>query len=200
MLKTYYHRYGIWGIHKLILSYVLTKIFFRQSRLIRFPVDIRNKHLIDLGVSLTTGVGCRIEAYNVSENKAQRIIFGANIQINDYVHISAGESVIISDNVLIASKVFITDINHGNYNYLEQDNPDLNPSERKLNCSPVFIGENVWIGENVCILPGVNIGFGSIIGSGSIVTKDIPPESIAVGVPCKVIKSFDRDMQKWIKI
>lgn len=56
----------------------------------------------------------------------------------------------------------------------------------------VFIGNNVWIGDNVIILSGVRIGDGTVIGAGSVVTKDIPPYSIAVGNPAKVIKKrFD---------
>ena len=53
----------------------------------------------------------------------------------------------------------------------------------------VVIGSNVWIGANAIVLPGVTIGKGSVIGAGIVVTKDIPPYSVAVGVPAKVIKS-----------
>ena len=60
------------------------------------------------------------------------------------------------------------------------------------------IGNNVWIGEGVVIMPGVIIGDGSVIGANSTVTKSIPPNSIAVGQPAKVIKLFDRESQQWI--
>ncbi|CEJ56646.1 putative acetyltransferase [Penicillium brasilianum] len=55
---------------------------------------------------------------------------------------------------------------------------------------PVRIGDDCWIGGNVVILPGVTIGEGCTIGAGSVVTKDIPPFSVAVGSPCKVIKTI----------
>lgn len=55
---------------------------------------------------------------------------------------------------------------------------------------PVTIGNNVWVGGNVVINPGITIGDNSVIGSGSIVTKDIPPDVIAAGNPCKVIKEI----------
>lgn len=64
----------------------------------------------------------------------------------------------------------------------------------------VHIGNNVWIGEFVSILPGVTIGDGSIIGSTSVVSKDIPAFSIAVGSPAKVIKTYDKDTNKWVNI
>lgn len=56
------------------------------------------------------------------------------------------------------------------------------------NAKPVEIGDDVWLGRRAIILPGVCIGNGSIIGAGAVVTKDIPPFSVAVGVPAKVIK------------
>lgn len=56
--------------------------------------------------------------------------------------------------------------------------------------NPIVIGDNVWIGANSVILDGVTIGDRSIIGAGSIVTKDIPSDCVAVGNPCRVIKSI----------
>lgn len=54
---------------------------------------------------------------------------------------------------------------------------------------PVIIGNDCWIGRRVMVMPGVTIGNGSVIGAGAVVTRDIPPFSVAVGVPAKVIKS-----------
>lgn len=55
---------------------------------------------------------------------------------------------------------------------------------------PIFIEDDCWIGGNVLILPGVRIGKGCTIGAGSTVTKDIPPYSVAVGSPCRVVKTI----------
>ncbi len=54
---------------------------------------------------------------------------------------------------------------------------------------PVTIGNDVWLGRRVIIMPGVTIGEGCVIGAGAVVTKDIPPYSVAVGVPARVIKN-----------
>ncbi|WP_304609941.1 sugar O-acetyltransferase [Muribaculum intestinale] len=57
---------------------------------------------------------------------------------------------------------------------------------------PIIVGNNVWIGANVTVVPGVTIGDNCVIGAGSVVTKDIPDNTVAVGNPCKVIKSIDK--------
>lgn len=55
---------------------------------------------------------------------------------------------------------------------------------------PISIGSDCWIGGNVTVCPGVTIGDGCTIGAGSVVTKDVPPRSVAVGNPARVIKSI----------
>lgn len=63
---------------------------------------------------------------------------------------------------------------------------------------PVTICDNVWLGGNVVVNPGVTIGEGTVIGSGSVVTKDIPPNVIAAGNPCRVIRELtDEDRIYW---
>ena len=57
--------------------------------------------------------------------------------------------------------------------------------------APTTIGRNAWVGVNVTILPGVIIGEGSIVAAGAVVTKDVPPHTLAAGVPAKVIKQLD---------
>lgn len=193
-------RYGLLGSLKLIKNLILTRIFFKGARLIKFPIDIRNRHNIIFGLGLSTGVGCRIEAYPlVKGTKALKI--GNNLRVNDYLHITATGGVTIGDNVLIASRVFITDVFHGSYSCDENDDsPLIVPNDRKLCSKPVVIGSNCWIGEGVCILPGVIIGEGCIIGANSVVTKSINSYSIAVGVPAKVIKVFDFDKSRWVQV
>lgn len=58
---------------------------------------------------------------------------------------------------------------------------------------PISVGNNVWIGDNVTVLPGITIGNNVTIGAGSVVTRDIPDNTLAVGNPCRVIKSIDEE-------
>jgi lipopolysaccharide O-acetyltransferase len=193
-------RYGFLGSFKLVVSVLYTKILYPQARLIRLPFDIRNKRNIKIGKNFTTGVGCRIEAFPLTISMKTCIKIGNNVQINDYVHIGAVGSIIIGDNVLMASKIYISDHNHGGYDDERSDHPLSNPIDRLPICKPVVIGNNVWLGESVCILPGVTIGEGSIIGALSVVSKNIPAYTIAVGSPARVVKQFNFETNKWEKI
>lgn len=67
--------------------------------------------------------------------------------------------------------------------------PDGTPTDKEY-AKPITIGRNCWIAGNVTVCGGVTIGEGSVIGAGSVVTRDIPPNSLAVGVPCRVIRQI----------
>lgn len=183
----------------LTYSCLITKFSIPSARLLRQPIDIRGKKGIDFGKKLTTGYHCRLESF--CERGKKSLVFGNNIQINDFVHIAALNEVRIGDNVLIASKVFITDLEHGSYAGNENDSsPDSIVKERPLCSKSVIIKDNVWIGEHVSILPGVTVGENSIIGANSVVTKSIPANSIAVGIPAKVIKQYNFETKRWEKV
>jgi lipopolysaccharide O-acetyltransferase len=176
---------------------ICTKLLYRPARLIRRPVYIRGRRNIRWGHGFTTGVGVRLDAFGGGNET--KLCIGDRVQLNDYVHIGAIHSVIIGNDVLVASRVFISDHHHGNYHGdQEHSSPQMAPASRPLISQPVNIGDRVWIGEGVSVLPGVKIGEGAVIGAGAVVTKDIPPNTIAVGIPAKVIKRFDPVSKKWI--
>lgn len=192
--------YGIYGFFKLVINYMKTKFVIPNARLLRFPIDIRGKRNIKFGDGLTTGVGCRIEAYPLNK-KSIVLEIGENVEMNDNVHITAVDKVLIGNNVLMASKIYISDSSHGSYTGDEFDSdPNSFPKERPLKNKSVIIEDNVWLGEFVSILPGTKIGRGSIIGTMSVVTKDIPPYCIAVGMPAKPIKRYNFETKHWEKI
>ncbi len=66
--------------------------------------------------------------------------------------------------------------------------------------SEVVIEEDVWIGSNCVVLAGVRIGRNSVVGAGAIVTKDIPPYSVAVGNPARVIRRYVVEEKRWIRV
>ena len=191
-------KYGLSQIFYLSYCKFRTLFIFPNARIIRFPIDLRGKKFIQVSKGFTTGVGCRIEAYPETDKKV--LFFGENFQMNDYVHITAMESVKIGNNVLLASKIYISDCSHGSYSGDENDShPDSIPHDRPLSSKPVVIEDNVWLGEFVSVLPGVTIGKGSIVGANSVVSKNLPPYVIAVGTPAKPIKKFNFETNKWEK-
>lgn len=195
MIKTY----GIWGTLVLIRSWLFTKLFYRSAKLLLLPVDIRGRKYIKWGQNFTAGFGCRFEAYPMNENVVLQI--GDNVQIQDYVHITARNKVVIGNEVLMASKIYISDCIHGSYVGNEFDShPGIPAYARPLSSKDVIIGDRVWLGEFVSVLPGVTIGEGTIVGSNSVVTKDLPSNVIAVGSPAEPIKKFNFDSQGWESI
>lgn len=195
------NRYGLEEIFKNIIALIYTKIFYRGARLIRRPIYVRSKKFLSYGRGFTTGYSCRLEMFNTGISGDKKLIIGVNCKMGDYVHIAAGERVIIGDNCLMASKIYISDINHGDYSGIfEYSSPSTMPDSRTLYTRPVTIGNNVWIGENVSILSGVNIGDGCIIGANSVVNRNIPKNCIVAGVPAKVIKKWNEELGMWVRI
>lgn len=114
-----------------------------------------------------------------------KVAIGKKSSLNQGVIIDGFGGVEIGYGVRIASYVVINTADH---NFADKDEYIC---KQGYICSPVIIEDDVWIGSHTCINKGVTIGKGSVIGAGSVVTKDIPPYSIAVGVPAQVIKRRD---------
>lgn len=195
-----FRSYGVLGLIRLAKNWLLTRLLFPGARLVRFPIYVRGRSSISFGAGLTTGVNVRLDAFE-SKDKTPVLLIGRNVQINDSVHIGAIEHVSIGDHALIASRVFISDHNHGQYQQPDaRSAPDVAPSQRPLSSRPVRIGQKVWIGEQVCILPGVTVGDGAIIGANSVVTRDIPANAIAAGNPARVIRTYDTGSRQWRRV
>lgn len=121
-----------------------------------------------------------LEARNVSA----KICIGNDTVINNnFVIIADKSSIVIGCRCLIGPNFFVADSD-----FHELKIADRSSGNHKA--SSVSIGDDVFIGDNVRVLKGVNIGAGSVIGSGSLVTKDIPPNSLAAGIPAKVIRNL----------
>ena len=196
-MRSYIQLYTVSGFVRLVYNTIRTRLFYPRAKIVRFPIDFRGLKYIEYGKGFTTGRSCRIEAYP-QDKRSITVKIGKNFQMNDYVHITGVSRVEIGDNVLIASKVYISDSSHGSYQGNEHDsNPKSIPKDRPLFFKEVSIENNVWIGESVTVLPGVTIGEGSIIGANSVVTKDIPKYVIAVGNPAQIIKRFNFKNEKW---
>jgi maltose O-acetyltransferase len=143
----------------------------KQAKLLKKILGKTGKHLT-IEIPFRCDYGYNIE---VGEN------FFANYNL---VILDVGK-VVIGDNVQFGPNVSITTAGH-----------PLHPDSRNSGYEygiPITIGDNVWLGSNVVINPGVSIGNNCVIGSGSVVTKDIPDNMVAAGVPCKVLRPITEE-------
>lgn len=192
-----------YGLYETILNaknLIITKVFYPKARLVRFPSYIRNKKHIIFGEGFTCGYRCRLESVQIAPEKYGKIVFGKNVKIGDSVHIACASNVTIGDDVLMASHIFITDLEHGRYIGENQTSPEIAPDDREFCTADVKIGDRVWIGENVTILKGVTIGDGCVIGANALVTRDIPANTIAVGAPARCVKRYNFDKNAWERV
>lgn len=183
---------GFLGLFTIAIDFLLSALNAHNG-FFRYPSTIRS-----LG-EIKVGKNCRFGRYSTIElfNSDSRLIVGDGFRSNSYLHIGVVSSVIIGQDVLVASGVYISDHSHGVYGELEPSDPRIPPVQRGLTVAPVVIGNNVWLGEKSAILPGVRIGDGVIVGAGAIVTKDIPEYCIVAGVPAKIIKRYDFIRSAW---
>ena len=113
---------------------------------------------------------------------------GGRLEIGDRVLLNFGCSIVAFERVTIGARSLIGPhcmIMDTPFHHLEPDRRLEAPDT-----DPISIGENVWLGARVVVLPGVTIGDNSVVGIGSVVTSDVPPNSVAVGVPARVIRSL----------
>lgn len=110
-----------------------------------------------------------------------------NLVILDADRVTFGDRVVIGPNVTFCAASHPI---HPESRFHEDHYPVLT--------APITVGDDVWIGANVTVMMGVTIGSGSVIGAGSVVTKDVPPGSVAVGAPCRVLRQVtDQDRHEW---
>ncbi|HIZ83074.1 MAG TPA: sugar O-acetyltransferase [Firmicutes bacterium] len=138
------------------------------------------------------GEGCYIEPPFHANFGGRHVHFGSHIYANfnltmvDDTHIYVGDYTMFGPNVTVAT---------AGHPIL----PELREQAYQFN-APVHIGRNCWIGAGTVILPGVTIGENTVIGAGSVVSKDIPANVVALGVPCKVLREIgEHDREFYFK-
>ena len=132
-----------------------------------------------------------VEDYSTLANAVGSIIIG------DRTRVGMGNTIIgpvsIGNDVNLAQNIVVSGLNH-NYTDISQT-----IRAQGVSTSEIRIENDVWIGANSVILAGVTIGQHSVIGAGSIVTRNIPPFSVAIGNPAKVIRHYDSTIGDWVK-
>ncbi len=153
----------------------------------RCRVNALSKSGITIGRNFTLGPDCIIECSGVISELGEGLVIGDNVGISAKSFIGVRGSVSIGSDTIIGPYCSIHAENH---TFRDMDTLiRQQPSSRK----GIEIGSNCWIGAKTVILDGVKIGNGCIIAAGAVVTKSIPDNSVAAGIPAKVIKVRSKD-------
>lgn len=135
------------------------------------------------------GNGTRIHPPFNSNWGGKHLYLGNNVYINFGLSMVDDANIYIDSNTMLGPNVSLITAGH-------MIAPQFRKNKRYQFILSIHIKENCWLGANVTVLPGVTIGKNSVIGAGSVVTKDIPDNIVAVGVPCKVLRPInDHDLK-----
>jgi acetyltransferase-like isoleucine patch superfamily enzyme len=157
---------------------------------------------IRLGARFRAGRGLWMEAVTIygPQTFCPELRVGERFSASDCVHIACAFDVSIGDDVLVGSKVHITDHNHGLYQGdVGVSSPQDPPATRPLHGAPVRIGHRVFLADGVVVLPGSEIGDGAIIAANSVVRGRLAPDTIYAGVPARPVKCYDTTTNTWIR-
>ncbi|MBA2240945.1 MAG: acyltransferase [Solirubrobacterales bacterium] len=155
----------------------------RAGAFVRYPVEGELLEALDegrlrIGESTLLEPGCWLTLAPDA-----RIEIGRGCFLNRGTMLAAFERITIGDHVMFANGCFVGDSDH------RYDDPDKPITEQGFKPGgEVTIGSNVWLGVHCVVTPGVTIGDRAVIGANSVVTKDVPPGTIAAGVPARVIR------------
>lgn len=153
------------------------------------PSDIEKKIKYMKEVFAACGDGCYIELPFRANWGGHHVHFGNNVYANSNLTLVDDGNIFVGDCVMFGPNVTIATANH-----------PIEPSLRKRALQynkDVYIGDNVWLGAGVIVVPGVHIGADSVIGAGSVVTKDIPEGVVAVGNPCRVLRTIGKHEREY---
>lgn len=165
--------------------------FIDTTAQIPSSLSLLGGHCIRIGKNFSGGPRLKLwahESYGTQKFQPS-ICIGDDVVIHSDCYLSAINKITLGNHVVLASRITIIDHNHGKSDFSDLELPVLN---RELSSrGAIDIEDNVWLGEGVVVLGGVRIGRNSIVGACSVVTKTIPPNSIAVGNPARVIKKVN---------
>ena len=160
----------LYSVNKSIVESTMKTLAHCRNYSVSEGISVKGHQFISVGENFRAGKSLRLEALESHEGTMYNpsLAIGNNVSIEDYCHIGCINSITIGDNVLIASKVFITDHSHGT---VSSEDLSCIPAHRPLTSQPVKIGNNCWIGDGVCILQGVTLGDNVIVGANAVVTQ-----------------------------
>lgn len=165
-----------------IYSCLLKRKFssFGNKSLIGFPATLNHPDMIKVGKNVTIREHAWLNCVNKAQDKVTLEIKDG-CYIGRFAHINAYKSVILEESVLVADRVFISDVNH------QFSDPYIPIIDQGVTTPlPITLKKGCWIGVGAVILPGVTVGENAIVAANAVVTKDVPKNKIARGIPANI--------------
>jgi carbonic anhydrase/acetyltransferase-like protein (isoleucine patch superfamily) len=189
---------ALWGKIWPFARLIYRRQFMEFGDSIIFPPSrITGAQHISIGDKTIIDHYCELSATPLDNLVREKPIIkiGNRCVINGYNRIGATSCLEIHNDVLMASNIFLSDSDHQyrDVNIPIRDQPWIFKG-------PVIIESGCWLGDGVKVFGGVRIGKNSVIGANSVVLKDIPPLSVAIGVPARVVKRWDVEKGAWIRV
>jgi acetyltransferase-like isoleucine patch superfamily enzyme len=145
----------------------------------RLELEIGRRGTIRFGRFVWIGDGTKIRCHEGEVIVGDKTVLGQECTISAYKRVRIGEQCVVAD------RAMFIDFDHG---VVEVERPIRLQGIYKR---PVEVGSNVWVGYGACVLRGVSVGDNSILGTNSVVTKDVPQNGVAGGVPAKLLRMRD---------
>jgi len=142
----------------------------------RVKLEIGRDATVRIGRWAWIGHDCKIRSHEGEVSIGAKTVMGQECTISSYQHVSIGRECIIAD------RVMMIDFDHG-----------VTEVERPIRAQGIYkrdvrVGNNIWIGYGACVLRGVSVGDNSVIGTNAVVTRDLPENAVAAGVPARVVR------------
>jgi acetyltransferase-like isoleucine patch superfamily enzyme len=172
------------GIRDALFSRLIARSFmaFGAGSIVELPVLVHGAQRISIGRDVFVGA----DSWLHTRGAPGLLEIGDGTRMSGHCVISAVEHVRLGRNVLLGRNVYIADHNHGT------SAADVPVHEQELEgIEPVVVEDGAWLGQNAVILPGVTVGAGAVVGANSVVRDDVPPRTVVVGAPARVVRELD---------
>ncbi len=166
-----------------LARYLVLRLSYRNLRVDLFIVKRGADIYVDPGARVRFGRGVRFLRDFTGRFYGQ-VTIGDNVYFNRGCYVSVHEALRIGSNCLFGEHVVIHDENHIPGRGAEPID------SRGFTTAPIIIGDNVWVGAKAAILAGVHVGNNAVIGANAVVTRDVPANTIVVGVPATVLREI----------
>jgi acetyltransferase-like isoleucine patch superfamily enzyme len=157
---------------------------FGPRSVVQLPVRLAGESRISIGSDVFIAAGSWFQALG----EDSEIVIEDGVVMSGFCSLSAVRSIRLGKRAMIGRYVLISDHAH---EFGDAGVPILDQGIRDIGA--VVIGNSAWVGQSVFVAPGVRIGHGAVIGANSVVLSDVPDYSVAVGVPARVTRTFDRN-------